>query len=422
MAHETHTTPFDDAFYASLKSELENNILPFWEKYARDTDTENKGFFAEIGNDNSQDKTSPRSIVMTSRFLWAFSAAARYFKDEKYLEMADFAFEIIMHKYFDVHFGGMYWSVNPDGTPSVSKKQIYGQAFACYGISEYAAALREVKHQTFQANMVIDKALALFTMIETYAKDKENGGYVEACAENWQKTDDMILSEKDLNCPKSMNTNLHVMEAYTNLLRNLYVVYPEQRDLRKLVGTSLKELVHVTIAKILQKDGHLGMFFDMDWNRLDSEISYGHDIEASWLIWEAACELHDEETIMEAKLIALKMADVALKEGMDNESGAFENFMKDGVRDRTRVWWNQAEAINGFYNAWEMTEKTEYADAVKKVWNWVQNYQVDKENGEWFAEVMPDGKPNLKEAKGGNWKTAYHNGRCCLELLRRSGK
>lgn len=419
---ENTNSPFGDAFYTSLKTELEKNILPFWERYARDTDLTNKGFYGAIGNDNSQDGKLPRSIVMTSRFLWAYSAAARYFKDEKYLDMADFAFEIIMHKFFDTHFGGMYWSVEPDGCPAVSKKQIYGQAFCCYGLSEYAAALREVKGQTFQANMVMDKALSLYTMMETYAKDKKNGGYVEACAENWQPTDDMILSPKDMNCPKSMNTNLHVMEAYAALLRNLYVVYPKQRDLRKLVSESLKDLVHVTIGKILQKDGHLGLFFDMDWNRLDTEISYGHDIEASWLLWEAACETHDEETIVEAKLVAIKMADIALKEGMDSESGAMENFLKDGVRDRTRVWWNQAEAINGFYNAWEMTEKPEYADAVKKVWAWILEKQIDKTNGEWWAEVGVDGKPNLNEPKGGNWKTAYHNGRCCLELLKRAGK
>lgn len=411
----------DAKFYESIRKELTTNILPYWEKYSRDTTSGKTGFFGKIDNDNNQDYEVSRSIVMTSRFLWAYSVAARFFNDKKYLEMADFAADVILNKFFDKTNGGVYWSVMPDGTPDVSKKQIYGEAFCSYGLSEYAAALMDLRGDKDKAVLHMNKALELFDLMEKYALDKKDGGYIEACAIDWKETNDMRLSSKDMNCAKSMNTNLHVMEAYTNIFRTLPVVMPEATAKRAQVGTALKNLIHTTNTKIRQNDEHLGMFFNMDWSRLDEEISYGHDIEASWLLWEAATELDDEEIKSETKPVTLNMAQVALEQGMDNEAGAFENFFNKGKRDRTRVWWNQAEAVNGFYNAWEMTGDSKYSDAVKKVWTWIIEHQVDKKGGDWWAEINPDGTPNLKEAKGGNWKTAYHNARCCFELLRRSG-
>ena len=265
-------------------------------------------------------------------------------------------------------------------------------------------------------------ALDLFSFLEKYARDYDDGGYVEARAKNWKVTKDMILSEKDMNCPKSMNTNLHVMEAYTNLYRTLPVVFSDIGPVQKEVGESLADLVRVTVQFILQPNAHLGMFFDMNWNLLADEISYGHDIEASWLLWEAACELNDEELKSEIKDTVIRVAQVALDEGFDHQNGCMENFLKENgtLRDRRRVWWNQAEAINGFYNAWEMTGDEKYAKACEQTWTWIQNHQKDKVNGEWWAELDESGTPILSENKGGNWKTSYHNGRTCMEVLRRS--
>lgn len=435
-------------FYQSIKDELFNSILPYWEKHSRDT--VNTGFFGEIDNDNNYNTACPRSIVMTSRFLWTYSAVARLTKDSKYLEMADFAYEVILNKFFDKKHDGVYWSVYPNGKPDVKKKQIYGEAFCCYGLSEYAAAIKELREdkggeslplaaagakapssatpsagsdaaRNARSEEAMNKALDLFFLLEKYARDYDDGGYVEARAKNWKVTKDMILSPKDMNCPKSMNTNLHVMEAYTNLYRTLPVVFEDSKAIRAEVGDSLKELVEVTVKYILQPNAHLGMFFDMNWNLLADEISYGHDIEASWLLWEAACELEDEELKSSIKDTVLKVAEVALDEGFDHKDGCMENFLKDNgtVRDRRRVWWNQAEAINGFYNAWEMTGDSKYEKACEQTWNWIQNHQKDKVNGEWWAELDENGTPILTEAKGGNWKTSYHNGRTCLEMLRR---
>lgn len=406
-------------FYQSVKDELFNDILPYWEKHARDN--VNKGFYGTIDNENNCDASISRSIVMTSRFLWTYSAVARLTKDAKYLEMADFAYDVIINKYFDKEYDGVYWSVMPDGKPAISKKQIYGEAFCCYGLSEYAAALKELRDDDV-AQDVMNHALDIYALLEKYARDYDDGGYVEARDRDWGETNDMILSPKDMNCPKSMNTNLHVMEAYTNLYRTLPVVFEDSKAIRAEVGDSLKELVEVTVQFILQSNAHLGMFFDMNWKLLDDEISYGHDIEASWLLWEAACELEDEELKEKIKDTVIKVAEVSLDEGYDDENGCLENFLKEHgtKRDRRRVWWNQAEAVNGFYNAWEMTGEQKYADAVEKTWKWIQEHQVDKVHGEWWSELDENGNPILSEAKGGNWKTSYHNGRTCLELLRRS--
>ena len=413
---------FTKEFYNSISNELFQNILPYWDKYSKDE--KNTGFFGKIDNDNVQDAECQRSIVMTSRFLWTYSAVARFTNDAKYLEMADFAYKVIIEKYFDKENDGVYWSIMPDGTPKVDKKQIYGEAFCCYGLSEYAAAVQELKKDEELAATAMNKALDIYNLLENHALDKENGGYIEACAKDWSQTNDMILSPKDMNCPKSMNTNLHVMEAYTNLYRTLPVVFADSKSIQSEVGQSLANLITVTQKKIVQKNAHLGMFFDMDWNLLADEISYGHDIEASWLLWEAACELKDEELKEQIRADVIKMAEVALDEGFDKENGCLENFLLHSTtnpkRDRTRVWWNQAEAMNGFYNAWQMTGETKYQEACIQQWNWIQNYQVDKTNGEWWSALDQNGAPILAEDKGGNWKTSYHNGRTCLELLRRS--
>lgn len=418
------TSPFDAKFYESVKDELLNDILPFWEKHSRDTRPGCEGFYGSISSSGQADAEAPRSIVMTSRFLWTYSAAARHFKNPALLKMADFAYRTIVSKYWDSENGGVYWSVLPDGTPCVNKKQIYGEAFCCYGLCEYAAALKELR-QDLLSEEAMNYALDIYNFLEQYAFDSKDGGYLEACAQNWSPTDDMILSPKDMNCPKSMNTNLHVMEAYTNLYRTLPLVFSDAKAIRAEVGDSLAALVRLTVEKILQPNAHLGMFFDMKWNPLSDEISYGHDIEASWLLWEAACELKDEELKSEIKETVIKVAETALNEGFDHENGCMENFLRSEpegkVRDRTRVWWNQAEAMNGFYNAWEMTGESKYSDACHAEWNWILNHQTDRTNGEWWNEVDVNGNPILTEDKGGNWKTSYHNGRTCLELLRRSG-
>lgn len=435
----------DSKFYQSIRDEIIYNILPYWEKYAKDD--KRKGFYGKINNDNRCDFECERSIVMTSRFLWTYSAAARLFKKEEYLKMADFAYDVIKSYYIDEKFGGVYWSVMPEGIPKVIKKQIYGQAFCCYGLSEYAAAVKELRENkgkafpslqsdthssatpsseedlaTLPSEEAMNYALDIYYLIEKYAYDPKFGGYVEARSRSWKKTRDMMLSPKDLNCPKSMNTNLHVLEAYTNLYRNLPLIFSEPKSIRLEVGSSLASLIKVTVNKILQPNYHLGMFFNKKWKTITDEISFGHDIEASWLLWEAANELQDQSLIDEIKDPVIRMAQVTYQQGFDKENGCLENFIKDKnrIHDKTRVWWNQAESMNGFYNAWQITGDKLYEQICEQQWNWITKFQRDLDGGDWWNCVDTNGKPVLDEDKGGNWKTSYHNGRMCMELLKRS--
>lgn len=402
-----------------VKTELTKNILPFWQKTAKDTAT--GGFFGAIDNNGQGKQSEWRGIVMVSRFLWTYSAAARLLKNPSYMTMADYAHTYMMRHFWDPYYGGMFWSVKAQGEPLVVRKQIYGDAFSLYALSEYAAAVTEIRHDQKASSIIMNQALDIFELLETYTRDTAAGGYFEARERNWEETAHTKLSPKDIDCEKSMNTNLHVMEAYTNLYRTLPVVFPEKTKERETVGKALEALINVHIEHILDKtDWHLNLYFDKNWKRIgEDEISYGHDIEASWLLWEAAEELGKKSVEKKLRPIVLQIASVSLEEGLDNENGGFENTMLHGQKDRTRIWWNQAEALNGFFNAWEMTSKETFARATEKVWSWIKTYQKDKEGGDWFWAVDPKGKPKRKEVKGGNWKTSYHNARCCMELLRR---
>jgi mannobiose 2-epimerase len=418
----------------SAKKELTENILPFWEKYGRDRAT--GGFYGFLGNDNKGDASSPRSVVMTSRHLWAYSAAARSLSDPSWLSMADYAYGALMRDFVDQIHGGAYWSVKADGTPEVAKKQIYGEAFAMYALSEYAAALFDFRPNAAESSdtmdSVLDRALSIYDLVETHARDRKFGGYAEARARDWSPTADLKLSGKDIDCDKSMNTNLHVMEALTTLLRSLRLVRPSDTKTIARVGESLASLIEITIARILGKDGHLDLYFADDWSPMGDIVSYGHDIEASWLLWEAMEELvtiYDSAEKTDSRIdslserlrpIVISMAEVALAEGTDAATGALENEFHGGRKDRTRVWWCQAEALVGFFNAWQLSRDAKFLDAVMRQWAWICEYQRDGANGDWFASVDPEGKPILAEPKGGNWKTSYHNGRCCMELLRRT--
>ena len=439
----------------AVRKELTENILPFWKKHGRDLST--GGFYGFLGNDNVGDPGMSRSVVMTSRHLWTYSAAARTLGDKSchesraYLEMADYAYAALVRDFIDPVHGGVFWSVRPDGTPDVSKKQIYGEAFALYAFAEYSSALCEIRSDKVGSLKAIELAVTLYGLLESHARDRILGGYAEARARDWSPTSDLKLSGKDIDCDKSMNTNLHVMEALASLHRAIGVIYasclvPEGAvDLRRRVAESLSSLIKVTVSKILGSDNHLDLYFNPDWSSVGDIISYGHDIEASWLLWEAVAELESgfdktaetgskSSSVLNAnvglkaeiKAIVIKMAETTLDEGTEPEKmgtapeiRAIMNEFHDGHKDPTRVWWCQAEALVGFFNAWQLTGKQKFLDAVLAEWKWIILYQIDRKNGDWFAAVRPDGTPDLNEPKGGNWKASYHNGRCCMELLRR---
>lgn len=380
-----------------FRKELEENILPFW--IEKMEDKKNGGFFGRIDGDGVIHSTAPKGAVLNTRLLWTFSAAYRVLRNPVYLQMAERSFQYIVDYFIDKKNGGVYWELDYQGKVLSSKKQTYAQGFALYGFSEYYRACGNPK--------ALDLAKEFFFLIEKKCRDKKAGGYWEAFTEDWNVIEDMRLSDKDANECKTMNTHLHVLEPYTNLCRIW-----DSKELRE----AQREMIVVFTDKILDKQsGHLNLFFDDNWTLKSETVSYGHDIEASWLLMEAAEVLGDAKLIDQVKPLSLKIAD-ASAEGLElNGSMIYE---KTGSHlDYHRHWWVQAEAIVGFMYAWRHSGEDEYRNKAFATWRYIQKYLVDSLGGEWF--LMRDKEENLEihEDKAGFWKCSYHNSRMCLEMI-----
>ncbi len=384
-----------------LESELKNNILQFWIDYA--CDLKKGGFYGYIPDDLAVDGNHNKASVLTARILWTFSAAYGFFREEQYLVMAKRAFEYLAKYFVDKKYGGVYWLLDANGKPADTKKQIYAIAFAVYGLSEYYRATSEPS--------ALSLAIALFSRIEEHAADSCYGGYFEALTREWYAITDMRLSPKDMNVAKSMNTHLHILEAYTGLLRVC-----DSESLR----ASLKKLLERMLEKIVAPSSwSFRLFFDMDWTCRSDAVSYGHDIEGSWLLYEAAEVLGDPDLLKRIGAISLRMAENVLLNGTDSTFGGIYNERQETGSDANKEWWPQAEAVVGFFNAYELSRDPRYLDASLKTWNFIDRHLIDRTNGEWFREVSRDGAVVLGGEKAGPWKCPYHNGRMCFEMLRR---
>ena len=387
-----------EQYKIELREELAS-ILNYWMSHARDTI--NGGFYGKIDNDNNIHTNAPKGSVLNSRILWTFSAAYNLTNELQYLKIAGRAYNYIINHFVDKEYGGVYWTVNYKGEPLDTKKQIYALSFLLYACSEYFKCNKseEVKQQ----------AIDLYNLIEKYSFDKERTGYLEAFSREWQEIKDLRLSVKDANEKKTMNTHLHVLEAYAGLYR----IWPAAA-LKNSIALLIKNFTGHIINK---KTGHLHLFFDEEWNKKADVISYGHDIEAAWLLLEAAELINDKTVIEEIKTTAVKMADAAA-EGLDEDGGLWYE-KEHGQLVVQKHSWPQAEAMIGFYTAWQISKDEKYLSQSKKSWAFVQKNILDKNNGEWFWGVTKDNKPMQGEDKAGLWKCPYHNSRACIEITRR---
>ncbi len=382
-----------------VREHLVDNILKFW--IDNTLDEVNGGFIGAINGEGKLLKRANKGAVMNARILWTFSAAYRLLNDEQYLVIAKRAKDEIINKFYDHKNGGIFWSLDYKGEVVDPKKQIYALGFAIYGLSEFHRATGDLES--------LDYAKNLYYTIERYSLDKVNNGYFEAFAEDWSEINDMRLSEKDANERKTMNTHLHILEPYTNL----YKIWPDEG-----LANSIRNLISIFTDKILDKEtNHLGLFFDDNWISKSDIISYGHDIEASWLLYEAACALGDEELIKEVTPITIDIANAAA-EGMVGRAGMmYELNLATSHIDADRHWWVQAEAIVGYYNQYLLTKEDSALDKVINTWQFVQDRLVDKASGEWYWSILSDGTTNTTDDKAGFWKCPYHNGRMCIELI-----
>ncbi|MBD3918631.1 AGE family epimerase/isomerase [Paenibacillus sp. PR3] len=401
MTANTDSNVWAEAWRHDIHSELTNNILAYWMNHT--IDLAHGGFVGEIDDNNEIVPNADKSLVLNTRILWTFAAAYRLIKDEAHLRIADRAYDYIVQHFVDQDYGGLYWMVDAQGSPAQAQKIVYGQAFSIYAMTEYYRATGKQD--------ALDLAIGIYDLLETHSCDKANGGYFESHTRDWQPNDISELSSNTLHEKKSMNTHLHVLEAYTNLFR----VWPTDR-----LRQSQSELIAMTLEHIVDRESsHFKLFFDERWNSLSGHISYGHDIEGSWLIAEAAEVLGNPELIASANATAIRMSEAVLLEGIDNDGGILNEADASGIIDSNKDWWPQAEAVVGFYNAYELSGDSRYLDAARASWAFTDRYIIDHQQGEWFWSVTREGIPTTGKGKVNAWKCPYHNSRACFEMLER---
>lgn len=379
---------------------LTNNILPYWINRMIDCQG---GFYGRITGNEERDPDADKGAILNARILWTYSAAYRLLRKEEYLQMATRAKRVIINDFYDKEYGGIYWALNHKGIPSDTKKQMYALGFAIYGLSEY--------HRATGDKEALDYAIRLFHAIEDHSFDTEKNGYFEATTREWNEIADMRLSEKDANERKTMNTHLHILEPYTNLYR----VWKDEK-----LKQQVKNLIELFTDKILDPDTHhLQLFFDDDWNSKYHILSYGHDIEASWLIHEAALVLGDPEVLAKVEPIIRKVG-TAAAEGLTANGGMmYEKHCDTNHLDNDYHWWVQAETVVGYFNLYEHFGDEDSLQKALRCWEFIKANLIDYENGEWFWSRRADGSINRTDDKAGFWKCPYHNGRMCMEIIER---
>jgi len=386
-----------------MYGELEN-ILAYWVKYT--VDQKNGGFVGKIDYDNNVDERAPKGSVLNSRILWSFSAAYNLTKKAQYLQMAERAFKYIQTYFIDKEFGGVYWTVDYKGKPLDTKNQIYALSFAVYGLSEYSKAANSEEAKQL--------AIDLYKTIVKYSHDKIYGGYIEALTQDWKPIEDLRLSAKDANEEKSMNTHLHVLEGFANL----YKIWPD-----KELKAKIAELINLFLTHIIDPGtNHLILFFGNDWSVKSNILSYGHDIEAAWLVQEAAEIIEDEHLIAQLKEKSVKVADAATN-GLDEDGGLWYEYDKtESHLIYEKHWWPQAEAMVGYMNAWQISKDNNYLNKSLSSWSFTKKYIINKDKGEWYWGVNKDYTSMSGQDKVGLWKCPYHNSRACLEIIQRIEK
>ena len=377
-----------------MEKELRDDILPFWEKRMTDGDG---SFIGRIDGRGNALPDSPKGGILNARILWTAAAAAKAGFDSG--AMADRALDVIRKHFIDREFGGSYWSLDARSRVLEDKKQFYSIAFTVYALAQM--------YDHCGDPAVLEEACALYRCIEEHSHDRSLGGWTEACTRDWRPIEDMRLSEKDRNDKLTMNTHLHILEAYTGLYR----VWKDEG-----LAENLRELILIFLERIMQEDGHLALFFAEDWTPSCSTVSYGHDIECSWLLAEAAGVLGDRELEARVKEACAKMARAGMEGWTKGKGMIYEYDPESGERDGDRHWWVQAEAVVGCLWQWRESSDSRWLEAAADCWDFIKENLLAPD-GEWYWSVRENGEINLDDDRAGFWKCPYHNGRMCLEAL-----
>lgn len=401
-------------YYGIFQRELTDNILAFWTKHV--VDRSNGSFYGAVDRMGNPDLGASKGCVLFTRILWTYSASARILNNTHYAELADRCFNVIARHFHDVQHGGYFMELDPGHKPLNTIKHTYAQAFALYSLCEY--------YRMNKSGNTLDAIKSFFLLLDEKTKDTDHPGYFESFTRDWKRIRENRMA--DGNEPKSMNTHLHVLEACTAVVRVWDDPIPRRR---------LRDLLEIFLCHIIREQGHFGLFFEADFSESRSSegiCSFGHDIEGSWLLWEAAEILGDKKLLERLRPIVIKMADAVERAGLDKDGGLFLESTRFGSHVRTnKHWWLQAETVVGFMNAFQLTGDPRYWNNVRLAWSFIQKHVIDHEFGEWFAKVNRSGVPFLTEPiddpspyyrndrKADLWKCPYHNSRMCLEMMTR---
>lgn len=388
---------------AVFKSEMARElaeILAYWERHS--VDIGKGGFYGAVDTNNVPNTQADKGLVLNSRILWAFSSAYQINPEPSYQKLADRAFNYLNTFFWDSRHSGAYWSVTSNGIPSDKHKQVYAEAFVIYAFSEY--------YKTSGNLQALEKAKTLYQVLQTRCKDLRNGGYLEAFNENWEPIRDKVITQGKADQKKSMNTHLHLIEAFANL----YLVFPDS-ELRAEIEMMLS-LFH---EKIIPGGKTQFLFFSDDWSPQSETVSFGHDIESAWLLLKVAETIRHPVWIEKMKVLAISMATQAQK-GVDPKDGGMWNESTAGHLNTQKHWWPQAEAMVGFMNAYMLTGDEKFYQSSWNSWSFIKS-RLKSSTGEWLWGIDENNKPMIQEGKTGPWKGPYHNGRACMEILKRLG-
>lgn len=389
---------------ASLQQEFRQELIAIADWWAAHTvDHEQGGFYGEVDADNLPVPSASKGVILNARILWFFSEAAQQVDSQRYRDCAQLAYDYFSAHFFDPEQGGVYWELMATGAPLNTKKQVYAQAFAIYALCAY--------YQLTGNEQALARALECFQLIERHAIDRINQGYLEAFTREWGVIEDLRLSEKDLNFPKSQNTHLHILEAYTTL----YQAHPSAE-----IKAALKYNILMFDKYMIDRTHyHLRMFMDLQWQDFSPGYTYGHDIEASWLIAKALESLGDNSYTAALTPDLIKIAEVTLREAVGAQGQVIDSYdFSTRIKNEDTVWWVQAEALVGFLYAYSVTRDQKFYAAAGAVWEFIKQYQIDPAGGEWLWLSRWQMKSVREDYKVGFWKCPYHNGRAMMEAVR----
>jgi len=389
-------------FAARVREHLFGHVLPFWCGPARDH--EQGGWVGWLSNDLKSDHSQPKGLILNTRILWTFSAVHGVQQESLFHEMAERALDWVTNRFWDTQYGGAFWRLDDTGRVRDDSKKTYGQAFYIYALAEY--------HLAFDDPSALARAREMFELLDHHAHDAKDGGYFEAYHRDWTVAGpEGGVGGAELNAKKSMNTSLHLLEAFTNL-------YRAWKD--PLLAERLRELTRIFEEHILDsRSNHFHHFFDEKWTVLSDNYTFGHDIEGSWLQCEGAEVLGDAALQRRIRQRALAIAEVTLKEGLAADGGVCYEGKAGRIVDGGKEWWPQAEAVVGFINAYQISRQNKYLETARRIWDFIERKIVDREHGDWFWRINERGEPDAKRPKVSEWKGPYHSGRACLEAMRR---